>query len=174
MKRILSILIILIVVPLLGFKSSGGTDTITRIKTIFLYQFTKYIEWPETYKAGNFVIGVYGETPVHKGLETMAKTKKTATQSFEIKKFNSISEISKCHVLFVAANKSAEVKTVLAKVKTQSTLLVTEKTGLALQGASINFVSKDNKQKFEMNKGAILKQKLRVNGKLEALAILVK
>ena len=31
-----------------------------KIKAIYIYNFTKYIEWPDSYKEGSFVIGFIG------------------------------------------------------------------------------------------------------------------
>ena len=38
--------------------------------------FTKLVEWPQTYREGEFVIGVIGSSPIYTELEKMAKTKK--------------------------------------------------------------------------------------------------
>ena len=62
---------------------------------------------------------------------------------------------------------------VIAKVKGKSTLVVTDKSGMAKQGASINFVSIDNKQKFELNKSNLAKMDLKVSSSLVQLAIVV-
>jgi len=42
------------------------------------------------------------------------------------------------------------------------------------KGAAINFVVRENKQKFELSKKNIENQKLKVSSSLEALAITVK
>ena len=55
-----------------------------------------------------------------------------------------------------------------------STLIITEKQGLVDKGAGINFIIKNNHQKFELNKKNVEKYKLKVSSNLEALAFSVK
>ena len=104
----------------------------------------------------------------------MAKTKKVANQSLEIKKFSAVQDISKCHILFVSANKSQEITSVVKKVKPNSTLIITAEQGLVDKGSGINFIIKNNRQKFELNKQNVEKYKLKVSSNLEALAFTVK
>ena len=156
-----------------GFKTTV-VDTNSKMKAIFIMNFTKLIEWPKSYKEGNFVVGVVGESPLYKELTKMAKTKKVANQSLQVKKFNATNDIGKCHILYVSKNKSQEISSVVKKVKSNSTLIITEKFGLVEKGAGINFIVKDNRQKFELNKKNVEKYKLKINKKLEALAFSVK
>jgi hypothetical protein len=56
-------------------------------------------------------------------------------------------------------------------VKSKSTLIVTDKAGMAKKGAAINFIYADNKQKFELNKSNIEKYDLKVSQSLVKLSI---
>lgn len=146
---------------------------VPKLQSIFIYNFTKYIEWPTSYNTGNFVIGVLGQSPLIKELTTLSKSKKVGNQPIVITKFHNVEEISKCNILFVPINKSSQLNNVVNKLKGKSTLIITEKKGMAKQGAGINFVIIDNKQKFELNKTNISKYNLKVSASLINLAILV-
>jgi len=156
-----------------GFKAPG-VDGNSKMKAIFIMNFTKLIEWPKSYREGNFVVGVIGDTPLYSELTKMAKTKKVANQSLQIKKFSTAKDIGKCHILYVSKGKSQDISAVLKKVKSNSTLIITEKQGLVDKGAGINFIIKNNRQKFELNKKNVEKYKLKVSSNLEALAFTVK
>ena len=136
--------------------------------------FTKLIEWPASYREGNFIVGVIGDSPLYAELVKMAKTKKVANQPLEIKKFSTVEDIGKCHILFVSENKSQDITSVVKKVKSNSTLIITSKQGLVDKGSGINFIVKNNRQKFELNKENVEKNKLKVSSNLEALAFTVK
>lgn len=142
---------------------------------MFLYNFTKYIEWPQEYKQGEFVIGILGggSDNLKKELDKLAQTKKAGSQTIIIKTFGAVSEIEKCHMLFIPEAKSALLDEATAKCRKSSTLIVTEKDGLTKRGAAINFVVKDNKQNFELNKSNIEKYNLNVSSSLLSLAIQV-
>lgn len=156
-----------------GFKAPG-VDGNSKMKAIFIMNFTKLIEWPKSYREGNFVVGVVGESPLYTELTKMAKTKKVANQSLQIKKFNSSKDIGKCHIIYVSRRQSEDISSVLKKVKSNSTLIITEKQGFVDKGAGINFIVKNNRQKFELNKKNVEKYKLKVSSNLEALAFTVK
>lgn len=161
---------------LIGFMSLGiqaADDTPSKIKATFIYNFTKYIEWPASYRQGNFVIGIVGITPLFKDLSNMAATKKAGSQPFEIQSFPNVNAISKCHLLFVAADNAANIKDISNRMKGYSTLIVAEKPGSAKLGAAINFVIMDNKQRFELNKANAEKFNLKIGSSLAGLAILV-
>lgn len=161
-------------VALMSLTMQAADDTTSKIKAVYIYNFTKFIEWPISYKQGNFVIGILGTSPLFRELSNMAATKKTVSQQpFEIQSFPNINSISKCHLLFVSADNAGNLKDITAKLRGFSTLIVTEKAGMAKQGAAINFVIQDNKPKFELNKANAEKYNLKVGTSLSGLAILV-
>lgn len=148
-------------------------DTNAKMKAVFLYNFTRYIEWPEEYKQGNFVIGLLGETAITEELTKVAATKKAVNQTIEIKKFNSIKDVSECHMLYVSSGNSGDLASAIQKTKGRSTLVITEQEGYAAQGAGISFKVVENRQKFEINKANIQNRKMIVGSALLSLAIVV-
>lgn len=149
----------------LGYSVPGPEDTTSRFKAQYLYSFTKNIEWPSNSKQGNFVVGILGNSPIYAKLADIAATKKVVNQSIEIKTFDSPSSITSCHVLFIPNNYD-NIKEVLPKVKNSYTLIVTEKPGFARQGAAINFVLRDNKILYEVNKSNAQKYDLKIGTQL--------
>ena len=156
--------------PIMQEPNSGNS----KIKATFIYNFTKYIDWPDKYKEGNFVIGVLGTSSFYNDLTAMLSTKTVGAQKFEIKSFTSAESVTGvCHILFIPADQSAQLPDVLKKMKGKSTLIVTEKSGMAKQGSGINFIVENNKQRFELNKMNIEKYSLKVSSTLMALAIAI-
>ena len=152
---------------------SSGYDTNAKIKAVYIYNFTKYIEWPKDYRGTSFVIGVLGDTPLYSELEKISATKKVFDQPIEVKKFTASSDLSKCHILYIPSGSKEPFSSVVSKIKTYSTLIVTDTPGMATKGSAINFVIMSNRQKFELNESNAVKYNLKVSNSLEALAILV-
>jgi YfiR/HmsC-like len=154
-----------------------GLATIARsqdykLHPVYIYSFTKYVIWPDGYKAGDFEIVVLGESPIIKELNTMASLKKTPdNRAIVIKKIDNPADIKKCNVLYVPAGKSKMLLDVMTKVGTQSILIITEEVGLGSKGSNINFIIKDGKLAFEMNQGSMNKQSLKASSELSRLAI---
>ena len=174
MRKITPVIVVVIFFLFTGLMPPPTEDTNAKIKAVFLYNFTKYIEWPKTYKEGNFIIGLYGiNSSLSAELNKMAATKSVGTQKFEIKTMSSLDGANKCHMLFIPSTSGGQFSEVVSKLKGQSTLIITEKPGLTKQGAAINFVVQDNKQKFELNKANAEKYDLKVSSNLASLAVVV-
>ncbi len=174
MKKILLILFLptLLLVSRAMIVPDQGEEANAKIKAIYIYNFTKYIEWPQDYKQGNFIVGVLGNnTLLINELNKMATTKTVGVQKFEIKNISSASEAIDCHIVYIESDNSAQLPDVLGKVKNKSALIVTDKSGLVAKGAAISFVIIDNKQKIELNKGNIEKYKLKVADQLVSMAV---
>ena len=175
MKKIVALILIsffFVSADLVRF-SPPGNDAPTPINATFLYNFTTYIEWPDEFKQGNFVIGVMGDNSLYTDLSSFFSSKTLGTQKYEIKYFAKPSEITRCQMIFIPADFAGSTSEVISKAKSKGTLIVTDKPGMAKQGAAINFVSVDNKQKFELNKNNVERSNLKVSSSLVNLAIVV-
>ena len=173
-KYIFSILIFVFVAAISPNGLPQNTDTNAKIKAVFIYNFTKYIEWPSDYNGGDFIIAILGENKaLFEELNKMSQVKKIANQSFSIVKYNSVSEVKVPHILYIPSENTKELAKAVEKLRGKSTLIVTEKPGMAKKGAGINFVVVGNRQKFELNKSNVERQNLKVASTLENLAVLV-
>ena len=145
-------------------------DTQAKIKAVYIYGFTKYFEWTNN-KDGNFTITVLGENAgLLNELTITVKNKLVGSQKIEVKNHTSISDIEKVNILYITPEKSNLLAEALAKYKGKGVLIITEKQGLAKVGATINFIVKENIQKFELNKAAASKAGLNMGAGIEKLA----
>ena len=143
----------------------------SKIKTVFVFNFTKYIQWEGT--GDEFIIGVLGDdAETFNALKAMANQKTVSGRKIVIKSIKSSSEYELCNILYITGDKSKKLGEVKAK-NLKNTLIVTEKEGMAEKGSGINFVKKDGKLRFELNEKEVEKSGLKVSSQLKGLAILV-
>ena len=140
-----------------------------KLKTVFIYNFTKYIQWPEESSNDNFVIGVVGRTKLTKELEELAKVKKVGNQVVQIKKLENPSEAADVNILLISASSSDQLASAKASYQGLPTLIVCEEEGLVKAGAGINFVSEDGRLHFEISKSNIEAHSLKVSSQLLSL-----
>lgn len=139
--------------------------------TLYIYNFTKYIEWPDEYKEGDFIIDVLGHQSVYDRLKPMLTEKQRGSQNFVVNNPTEVSEINEdCHILFVGHWQSEKFQNALEKVGDKGTLVVTEKDGLLEQGSAINLVVKNQEIAFEVKKSNISKYNLSYSNDLTSLA----
>jgi hypothetical protein len=141
--------------------------------SVFIYSFTRYVIWPESYNTGDFEIMVLGDSPIIEELKTMAQAKKVGERSIKVTRISTPGEIKKCNMLFISASRSELIQEVMEKVNTQSILVVSEEAGAAHKGTDINFIFKDGKLAFELNQASVNRQGLKVSNELSRLAILI-
>ncbi|MES2513937.1 MAG: YfiR family protein [Bacteroidota bacterium] len=149
-------------------------DPNAKVKAVFLYNFTKYFEWPEKMKSGNFIIQVVGSnSSLSQELNKMAASKQVGNQKLEIKSSATIDAATQPHIIFLLSESSDMLKDIATKFKGKGSLIVTEKTGLAKAGSAINFVVAENKQRFEYNENNAVKAGLKTGEGLNSLAIAI-
>jgi len=164
----------LILIALFVFHSSYSQTEIPKAQCIFIYNFTRLVEWPESFKTGDFVIGVIGNSDVYAELESYTAGKKVAMQNIVVKRIKDLSEVSNCHILFVSYNKSSSLPEILKKTESTPTLIIGEKKNIMSEGAGIGFVLVEDKLKFELNLAASTRNGLKISSKLQEMASNVK
>jgi hypothetical protein len=144
------------------------------VQANIIYRFTKYIEWPESKRTGDFIIGIVGESPLTDQLQNFIANKTAGSRKIVIKKFSSSAEIFNCQILFISEDESDNLKKIAARTAGNPILLVSESDGLALKGACINFVIVSDHLKLEINKNNIEQRDLNIASELLQLGKLVK
>ena len=168
---ILSFLVILFL--LVASKTFAQEKPLHEVYSAMVFNFTKYVQWPDNTESGDFVIGVVGNEEMFKTLSTWYSGKAKGAKKYLIKSFKNASEVSECHIVFIDRSKSGEFESIQGRVKGKGTLIVTDRNGLCAKGSGINFKTVDNKLKFELNQQAIEASNLKVSSSLVSMAILI-
>ena len=171
MKLIKSILVVALMT--LGTSTFAQDKPIHEIYSMMVYNFTKYIQWPDHDKSGEFVIAVVGSNDMYNTLTTWYGGKPKGNKTYIIKKFNTAAEVTDCHLIYIDKSKSNDFAAINDKVKGKGTLVITDKNGLGAKGSGINFKTIDEKLKFELNQQAFESSNLKVSSALSAMAILI-
>ncbi len=142
--------------------------------SLYVYNFMKYVDWPENLNQGDFNILILGKTKIEKELRNMAAQKKIRGRNIIIKTISSTDEIKDCHLLYLAAEKSSLIKDLNTNFKNRGLLIVGEKDGLAKKGASFSFATLDNDElSFDINKRIITQHNLKISESLIKLGSVV-
>ncbi len=162
----------LLVVMLVFSSRSYAQETNYKSYSLFLYNFIKYIEWPES--NGDFVIGVVGDSPIMKELMNLSKTKKAKGRLIVVKKITTADEAAGCQLVYIPSGKSSMLKLLVEKTKGKPILLVGEREGLAKKGAGMSFVTMDDDTlKFEFNQAVLDQNNLKIPSVLSKLGLAI-
>lgn len=150
----------------------GQERPIHEIHAAMLYNFIKYVQWPDETSGGEFVVGVLGEDNVFNTLK-LYDGKPKGTKKLVIKKLGSAEEASSCQVVYLGKSKNKEFETIKNSITGKSILTVTDGNGLGAKGSCINFKIVDGKLKFELNQNVVTGANLKISGQLTSMAILI-
>lgn len=144
-----------------------------QIKAAYLYNFAKFVEWPEnsfTNGQAPLVIGVLGENPFGGELEKIAKDHQLNGRPIVIRRVTTVAAAAGVHLLFFSGREDPRVAEELAELKGAGVLTVGESAAFAAAGGVINLVREDNKVRFEINSLAAAGQHLKLSAQLLKLA----
>lgn len=143
------------------------------IHAAMLYNFIKYVQWPNETEPGEFIVGVIGEEKVFNTLKSWYDGKPKGTKKYVIKLLASAAEAGDCQVVYVGKSKSREFENIKTSVAGKSVLTITDGNGLGQKGSCINFKVIDGKLKFELNQAVVTSANLKVSGQLTSMAIVI-
>jgi hypothetical protein len=167
-------LLALLVIPAATALAQSPAPGEYDIKAVFLYNFTRYVEWPKEPGAEGFAIVVFGESDIVAPLREIAKKKSIGALSILVRTCLDPAQIGRPRILFIAKSEASKLDQILKAVGGADILTVCEAAGLArADGVAINFVLKEGAVKFEISEKALDKTRLKVGSQLLKLAILV-
>jgi hypothetical protein len=143
------------------------------IHAAMLYNFIKYVQWPNEADGGEFIVGVMGEEEVFGTLQKWYDGKPKGPKKYVIRKLASAAEAADCQVVYVGKSKSREFENIKNSTTGKSILTITDGNGLGQKGSCINFKVIDGKLKFELNQATVNSSNLKVSSQLSSMAIVI-
>jgi hypothetical protein len=140
-----------------------------RVKAVFLYNFTNFIEWPASaFSAAKspFVVGILGKDPFGSYLEEAMSGESANGHPLIIQRYKHVNEISNCHILFIHKGEADKIAAVISGLKGRNTLIVSDAPEFIQQGGMIRFLTKAGKIQLQINLPATQAAKLEISSKL--------
>jgi hypothetical protein len=163
---------------LLGAQSVEAATSVkeAQIKAAFLYNFTKFVEWPDASFAAPgdpLIVGLFGDTALQQELESTVKDRRVNGRAILVKRVVTSAEANAVHVLFVEAAEEARFNDVRARLVDSAVLLVGESAEFLRSGGCIRLMLDEPRLRFEINAVAAEHARLRVSSQLQKLAVAV-
>ncbi len=170
-KTALRFLAAIIVIAVTG-GAQAQTPTEYQVKATYLYNFSKFVEWPANVNGDPstpIIIGILGDDPFGSEIERTIDGKTSNGRRLVIKRFPKLRALEYCHILFISSSERNSLRQTLAAVG-PGVLTVGEADRFIQTGGIINFVFVDNTVHFEINKPAAERAGLKISAKLLSLA----
>jgi hypothetical protein len=149
----------------------------TQIKAAFIYNFTKFVQWPsEAFpsKETPITIGIFGETPLAAELSAIVAGRTVNGRPIVVTAVRTPEDVAPLQLLFVSAAQDASFGTLGPALMDSAVLTVGESPEFSAANGAIVFVRQNGKLRFEINMTAAKHARLKISGELQKLAAAVR
>lgn len=160
-------LVMLLAAFVLGAASPAPEGNEYQIKAMFVFNFTKYVEWPDDSPADVFTIGLIGESEIMGPLERIAAQKKVGDKKIIIKKLT-LEDNEYCNIVIVSRSRTNKLDFIEKKYQGKGVLVISDESP---RSAAINLVTRDNKIRFEINQSLAKGGGVKISSQLLSLAV---
>ncbi len=144
-----------------------------QVKAAFLFQFTKFIEWPaEAFSDANapVTICLVGDDPFGFGLDELVKGKLINGRGLQVVRLKPGPGLRSCQMLFISGSEKKRLMAILENVKAAPVVTVSESDSFIHSGGVINFLLINEQVRFDINLGATEGKGLKISSRLLSVA----
>ncbi|PYX78736.1 MAG: DUF4154 domain-containing protein [Acidobacteria bacterium] len=169
----LALVVLLVATPALCGQSP---PTEYQVKAAYLYNFGKFVEWPAnmTVSDSSFNICVLGQDPFGPTFGTTIAGENIRGKNVLLKRLSKAQEAFGCHILFISSSEQVHLKDILAALDKASVLTVSDMPQFTRRGGMIQFVTEENRVRFEVNLTSAERNGLTLSSQLLKVAISVR
>jgi hypothetical protein len=154
---------------LLGGAQAAQGPAEYQVKAVFLFNFTQFVEWPQTSfpdAQAPFVIGVLGRDPFGRALDDAVRGERVNGRPLVIERYKNRAEMKPCQILFIDRSAGEEIAPTLDDLEHTGTLTVTDFDTGSRRDAIIRFLSENQKIRLRINVGSAHDAGLTISSKL--------
>ena len=177
-EKLFTFIVLLCLILCMAMQAGAQAKTPSEyaVKAAFLYNFTKFVEWPSDVLDENdslLQICVIGENPFGDELENIIEGKKVGGKSVMVTYAQSVKEAVFCDVVFISQSEKKKLNRILKVLTNRAILTVSDIDDFAERGGTIGFFVEDNRIRFKINIDTAEKAGLQISSKLLRLAQIV-
>jgi hypothetical protein len=147
-----------------------------QVKAAYLFNFLKFVEWPDEPAAdphAKWVIGYLGDSPVGDELSHLVGGKNVLGRELQVKKLQAAESPRGCNILFISESERKRLPAIFADLHGSSVLTVADMDNFIGLGGMVQFVVEDARVRVAIDVGATSRAHLKVSSKLLSLARVV-
>ena len=140
-----------------------------QVKAVFLYNFTRFVEWPPRAFADPhtpFVIGILGDDPFGSFLDKAVRGETACSRPVVIRRYQRIEEITDCQVLFISRSETDKLERILGGLKGRTILSVGDTDRFSQSGGMIQLATENGKIRLKINVKRAKAAELAISSKL--------
>ena len=164
----------LVAVPCLWAQGPKPTDY--DVKAAYLYNFGRFVEWPDSVatKSDSFNVCVLGQDPFGPALDATLAGETIGGKNVTARRISSPQEAVNCRILFMSSGEGNRLSKIMEALDKGSVLTVSDMPQFSQRGGMIQFVLEGKKVRFEVNLTAVQRAGLTLSSELLKVATTVR
>lgn len=133
-----------------GLSNAHAAQAEYLVKAAFLYNFAKFVRWPDEERGATFTVCVLGRDPFDDALDSL-QGKQVKGRDITVERINDVDAAADCHMVFVSDSERERLPAILSRLQQHHVLSVSDIDGFASHGGMIGLLTLDNKIRFDVN-----------------------
>ena len=152
------------------FPQDSRMTTESELKAAFVYNFAKFVSWPEESKHKPLEIGILGDPELAATLQELLEGKNLKGRPLSVTLFSNLNELRATEVLFIRADRRQTLETALHSLAGLPVLTVGESENFTELGGVVQLVREGKRMRLDVNVSAADQAGLRIQAQLLKLA----
>jgi uncharacterized protein DUF4154 len=175
-KRISSAAGLSILMCSTAFQCAGASPnpiTESEVKAAYLYNFARFIAWPDQSFAGPsgpIQICIISEPSFEATLKEIVTSRMVDGHPVQVMRVGAVAEADLCHILFVSSNEEKRARAFVENLGRGGVLTVGETQEFFEKGGMIRFAVRDGKVQFQVNLRAATQAGVHISARLLGVA----
>jgi hypothetical protein len=143
------------------------------VEAAYLFNFGKFVGWPNTHASSPFLICILGDDPFGPVLDRAIAGEVLGSRLVQDKRITHPQDAAGCSILYISSSESARLSKILSAIQEAPVLTVSDIPDFVQQGGMIQFVLRDGRVRFEVNLAPTQRNGLMMSSELLKVAVQV-
>lgn len=155
--------------PDVAAQSQKRVFTELEVKIAFLFNFTRFVEWPPgafTDADAPLIIGILGSDPFGRTLDQVVRGEKSRNREVVVERYRRVESVKQCHVLFISPSERGDYEHILRALDGRPILTVGDTDEFARRGGMMRFLMENNRMRLQVNLKAAQRAGLSISSNL--------
>lgn len=147
-----------------------------KLKSAFLYNFTKFVEWRAerfTSASDPIVIGLLADDAMREEVAAITANRQVNGRALSVRRIESPADLQAAHVVYVNAAAQSRYDGLRKNVQALEALVVGDGDACAAHDDAICFVQQGDKLRFEIDATSAERARVKISAQLQKLALAV-
>lgn len=147
-----------------------------KLKSAFLYNFTKFVEWrAERFANANdpIVIGLLADDSMQQEVLAITANRQVNGRTLVVRRIDSLADLQAAHLVYVDAAAQSRYDGLRKNAQSLEALVVGDGDGCAAHEDAICFVQQGDKLRFEIHAISAERSRIKISAQLQKLALAV-